>query len=1006
MRSTINAHFLRCIYSSIGLKSSRRLLVAIWLLALVGFAPLCQAQFIIGGAASSLGSGCYQLTPGSTDQKGYVYSTSAIDLNDTIYMKFRVNLGSNNGNGADGIMFVLRDTLDTPFIGSFGSPLGFDASSMSTNSLGVEFDTRQDNALNDPGEDHVGIQKNGSTNHVGANALAGPMQALAGSVNIEDGQDHTFEVSWNPSTQVFRVRVDCSTRLEYTGDLINGVFSGDSIVFWGFLGTTSGAVNDQRFCLTVPIEGLVTELEDTTLCVGDTIQLDAGDPSVSYLWTPPLGVSSTTDNDPLIFPTASTGFQVRKTYECDTIFDSVHVEVLQPDFSISGMITDASCKSVCDGEVDVTVSGGAGTVYGYDWSNSETTEDIDDLCDGTYFVTVQDVDANSPNYLCHAVDTFIVTEPDTMLANIINQTKTQCPKSSACNAEATGVGSGGTLPYSFSWSNGESNSLATQLCPGWNFMTITDDLGCMAFDSVNILVPDTIVTTAFGDTLICIDNLAAIVATSSGGTPPFSYIWRKYNLNGPITSTVPADAVSPPVSTLYYVQSFDGNGCLGDTGVVNVQVRPPLDIAFTPIDTICPYDTITLEAIGLGGDSIYTYSWDGGPFGPNKTVSPDEPTYYSVTLSDFCGTPFTVDSILVQVGGYKDIRTTIRFDDDSLCNGESTYLIASGRDGFNGPDEYTYTWGHTTSGNNIQFVTPTQTTTYTVTIEDLCLSKPAADTLTVYVGRPEMPDLVVDPVSACKESDVTFSLDEFNPKYTYNWGIDSLDFFESYDYDSLLYRFSAAGCYFIDLDVTTDFGCFASKRFDCAVKILQDPVADFDYTPEHPSSVAPFVTFTNTSERAEHVYWIMDFDSIYDQNVVSREFLESPDPYNVHLIAISAEGCIDSSTVQLQYFEETVVYYPNSFSPNGDGMNDLFFIESEGTQLADFDLIVYNRWGEQMFRTTRQSQGWDGRTPSGKLVPMGTYFFVLNYRDRFNIERTVSAPIHIAKTGEPLLELR
>lgn len=998
MRRSIHAALLRVF------AAGHRFLWFITLTAIicVGLVTTAEAQYTIGQDASSLGSGCWQLTPSTTSQKGYVYSTTAIDLSSAFELKFQINLGANNSNGADGIMFVLRDTLNSPLIGSNGGNLGFNASSMTTNSLGIEIDTWQDAANGDPTYDHIGIQKNGSVLHSGANLLAGPVQALNGNVNIEDGDYHTFEVSWDPFLQLLKVRIDCDVRLQYVGDLINGVFSGDSEVYWGFLGTTGGQGNNQRICLETPIAGLVQTMVDVSICDGDTAQLVAGDTGVSYLWNPPLGLSSTNVRNPLAYPAVTSTYTVRATWQCDTVYDDVVVNIIQPNFGTSGIVTNASCKDVCDGEIDLSVLGGTGNAYGFDWSTSATTEDVNSLCDGTYYVTVQDIDSNSSNYLCYLADTFFITEPTLLTADIINPTKTECPMSSDCNASATAIGGGGTLQYTYLWTTNETTAQADALCPGWNWVTITDAQGCEAIDSVKILVPDTIHTTGFGDTLICIDNLAAIVATSNGGTPPFSYQWYRDSLNGILISSLPADAVTPQVTTTYYVQSFDGNGCVGDTSEVLVKVRPPLDISFVPIDTICPYDTIIIEAIGHGGDSLYTFSWEGGPFGPQKLVSPDKPTYYAVTLSDACGTPFTIDSLRVQVGGYRDIRTTLRFEDDTLCLGESTYLIASGKDGFKGPDEYVFKWSHTPDSNRIQFVTPDTTSTYVVTISDLCLSEPDADTLVVYVGEPDTPKITIDPPLACKQSDVVFSINGFKENSTYNWSIDSLDYFASYGYDSLLYRFSGDGCYFLDLEVITEFGCHSQQRLDCAVQILADPRASFDHFPEHPSSIDPMVEFTNTSIDADYVYWIIDDDSIYDDSIVVKRFFESEAPYNAYLVAVSSEGCVDSAVAQLEYYTETVVYYPNSFSPNGDGDNDYFFIESEGVQLDDFDLVITNRWGEQLFRTTRQSRGWDGRTTSGVIVPMGTYFFTLHYRDRFNIERVTSGPIHVVKTGTPV----
>ena len=189
-------------------------------------------------------------------------------------------------------------------------------------------------------------------------------------------------------------------------------------------------------------------------------------------------------------------------------------------------------------------------------------------------------------------------------------------------------------------------------------------------------------------------------------------------------------------------------------------------------------------------------------------------------------------------------------------------------------------------------------------------------------------------------------------------------------------------------------------NFPCGVKVLNQPLAAFSNFPDYPTNIHPLVTFKNTSKEA--ATWIWNLDNRTDENVdrFDHEFTEVNQVYNVQLIVRSEDGCMDTVMKTLPFVMETTLYYPNSFSPNGDGDNDLFFVLSEGVQLKDFNLEIYNRWGEQVFRTVRQTQGWDGRNPGGALVPIGTYHFIMHYRDDENIERVIQDEINIAITGE------
>ena len=106
-------------------------------------------------------------------------------------------------------------------------------------SLGVYLDTYQNSDLNDPAGDHISIQKNGDVTHNSSNELAGPMTVS----NLEDNSFKRFKIEWNSTTQVFNVYlVNMITPiLSHTGDIINNIFSGDPLVYWGFTGATGGS---------------------------------------------------------------------------------------------------------------------------------------------------------------------------------------------------------------------------------------------------------------------------------------------------------------------------------------------------------------------------------------------------------------------------------------------------------------------------------------------------------------------------------------------------------------------------------------------------------------------------------------------------------------------------------------------------------------------------------------------------------------------------------------------
>jgi gliding motility-associated-like protein len=957
------------------------------LVLLFVFSHTLEAQYTIGGTASSLGGDCYRLTAASNSQAGYVYQNAAIDLNEAFDLTFDVYLGTNNG-GADGIVFVLRGTLAAPYIGNNGGAIGYNGAGFSSNSIGIEVDTWFNGGFGDLAADHIGMFQDGTVNHNSVNSLAAPIQASATNANVEDGNFHTFNVRWDPISQDLEVYFDCDYRIMYSGDIINTVFGGDNMVHWGFLGTTGGANNVQEFCLTTSIDSLVTPLSDHTICNGDSVQLNAGDDDMDFTWTPAAGLSASNVNDPWASPASTTTYSVEIVHNCDTLYDTSVVSVIQPNFNAFGTVDDALCNDSCDGSIDLNIANGTG-FYSFNWSTGDSIADIENLCAGTYTVTVQDVDTSSENYLCFLEETYTIDEPDPIVNTMTNVSNTSCPDGLTCDAEATATAAGGTFPYSFIWSTGEPFQTAQQLCADSNFVTITDANGCTFQDFVMIDIPDTIRTVAFGDTQICISNIASMIAATTGGTPPYGYVWSEGSLNGSVISNNQVVPVTPEVTTTYFVQSTDANGCTGDTSKVLVKVRPPLDVELASEDTICPADTVPVFATGVGGDSVYTFTWDNGTFGNQISVSPDLSRWFVVTVSDACGTPSYTDSIFVQVGGYPRIRAAVNVEDDSICAGESVYLISSAFGGFEGPQSYDYRWEHTDDLKAVQFVQPTKTTTYTTTVTDQCLSEPGIASITIHVGKASIPEIIAEPAEACAATDVILRIENHNPKYIYRWWVDDETFIEDFDADSLIWQFSEAGCNPMRVDATTDFGCFAEKAEQCIVRIYEPAVPNYETDEAFVANNDQVVTFFDRSENAVSTEWYIQGDTLISPGAFERFYRDTLDDLSFKLVAISAEGCRDSIISSVPFVYLTQLYFPKAFTPNGDGMNDIFQIRGEAISTQDFNLQIFDRWGRQAFRSVNPDFGWDGHYPNGERAPLGVYPFVLQYRDHLGELRVV-----------------
>ena len=223
------------------------------------------AQYTVNGNASTNNCHCYTLTPNANNQSGSVWNNFKIDLTQSFDFNFDINLGCNDGNGADGLVFVLQPISTS--VGSNGGGLGFSGISPS---VGVTIDTWQNNEVNDPTHDHIAIQLNGELNHSNtASNIAGPVTALTGSDNIEDCQWHTFRIKWDAVTKELVAFIDGNQRVSTIKDLVTDVFSGNPNVFWGFTAGTGGAINLQQFCTALSPK--FNLLPDQKRCINEPV---------------------------------------------------------------------------------------------------------------------------------------------------------------------------------------------------------------------------------------------------------------------------------------------------------------------------------------------------------------------------------------------------------------------------------------------------------------------------------------------------------------------------------------------------------------------------------------------------------------------------------------------------------------------------------------------------------------------------------------------------------------
>ena len=205
-----------------------------------------QAQYTVNGDATQESCRCYTLTTTNADQHCTVWNNNRIDLLQNFNFYFQVYLGCADGNGADGMAFVLQNAGLNAISTATGGGMAIEGIAPLA---AITLDTYQNTSPdNDPAYDHIAIQINGNLNHNSANCLTPLTPISATSDNVEDCQNHILRVSWDAASKTMTVYFDGQLRLTKNYDFVANVFGGTSQVYWGFSGATGGLSNLQKFC--------------------------------------------------------------------------------------------------------------------------------------------------------------------------------------------------------------------------------------------------------------------------------------------------------------------------------------------------------------------------------------------------------------------------------------------------------------------------------------------------------------------------------------------------------------------------------------------------------------------------------------------------------------------------------------------------------------------------------------------------------------------------------------
>lgn len=199
--------------------------------------------------------------------------------------------------------------------------------------------------------------------------------------------------------------------------------------------------------------------------------------------------------------------------------------------------------------------------------------------------------------------------------------------------------------------------------------------------------------------------------------------------------------------------------------------------------------------------------------------------------------------------------------------------------------------------------------------------------------------------------------------------------------------FAEADTWAIGLTVTSANGCSAQDTSDVQLLVYSLPVAGFSTDPDAITMMNPEVRFVDTSNGTSD--WMYDFgDGAGSTEQHPEHVYTTHGTYSIRQIVTSEHGCSDTAYQEVIIEPEVLVHVPNAFTPDGDGVNDVFLPVLYGFDVRSYRLTVWNRWGEPIFETADEHQPWDGRTAAARdVVQDGDYVWQLELSAQGTVER-------------------
>jgi len=687
-------------------------------------------------------------------------------------------------------------------------------------------------------------------------------------------------------------------------------------------------------------------LTNTLTCASPTASLSVnpGPPGYTYTWTGPGIISGA--------GTATVGINQGGTYtvavaNATNTCQGSQTLTVPTNTTPPVVLSTPASTNICFGQSTGLSASGA---VSYLWSTAATTSVITVTPNTTTTYTVVGMAANGCTST--AISTVSVTPLPIPIAG------NNGPLCVGANLQLNG--SGGTT-YAWAGPAGFMNVTQNPSIPAVTLneagvYTLVVTVGtCTGVTTTSVTINPLPLPTASNNGPVC--EGVGLTFNGTGGV--------FYNWSGPagfVSNSQTPGILAPSVSNsgTYTLTVTDANGCINfttTTAVVN-----PLPAISISGSTVCANQTINL---GATGGTIY--NWNGPSGFTSSSQNPSIPNanpsmggVYSVTVTDVNNCTSTSNTVVV----VNPIPTPNANNNSPICTGQSFALSATGG--------LTYSWvgpnGFASTAQNplINTSTTNMSGTYSVTVFDN-IGCGATAVTNVTVNPLPNPSIIANNTFGCAPLCATFTVTNSMALQSVVWSVNGGNGANGNTYENC---FNAAGLFTVTAGVTDINGC--SNTTSYLVDVYPIPVADFNFAPIKPIVNHDEVTFTDASHSATIAAWNWYFYSTAANTSNAQHptfYYPEAGTYPVTLVVKSDKGCVDTITKIIVVGEDFGIYIPNAFTPNGDGLNDFF--QPKGFGIKEYELDIFDRWGERIFNTKVFEEGWDGKHHRG--IDYGTY---------------------------------